>query len=144
MKWQEYLDKTKKIARKEKSILQSLDKFDDIQKRAARSSLQIMIENAIGKAKKILKHYDCPLIPRRSSDAITFLYEVGFFNEEEYKEFIKIIGFRNAMIHDYMDFNEEILINIIKNEKYNVIYAFLINDVNINQTLRKRIANFEL
>ena len=144
MKWQEYLDKTKEIAQKEKTILQSLDIFDDIQKRAARSSLQIMIENAIGKAKKILKHYDCPIIPRRSSDAIIFLYEVGFFNEEEYKEFINIIGFRNAMIHDYMDFDEEILINIVKNEKYDVIYNFLTNDVNVNKTVKKRIKNFEM
>ena len=54
MKWQEYLDKTKEIAQKEKTILQSLDIFDDIQKRAARSSLQIMIENAIGKAKSTM------------------------------------------------------------------------------------------
>ena len=144
MKWQEYLDKTKEIAQKEKTILQSLDIFDDIQKRAARSSLQIMIENAIRKAKKILKHYDCPIIPRRSSDAIIFLYEVGFFNEEEYKEFINIIGFRNAMIHGYMDFDEEILINIVKNEKYDVIYNFLTNDVNVNQTVKKRIKNFEM
>ncbi len=144
MKWQDYLNRTKEIAEKEKDILQSLDNFDDIQKRVARSSLQIMIENAIGKAKRILKYYDCPIVPKRASDAIVFLYEVGFFDEEEYRDFIKIIGFRNAMIHDYMDFDEEILVDIVKEEKYKKVYDFLLEDVNPSETIRKRIINFEL
>jgi uncharacterized protein YutE (UPF0331/DUF86 family) len=144
MKWQDYLNRTREIAKKEKSILQSLEIFDDIQKRAARSSLQILIENAIGKAKRILKQYNCPIVPKRSSDAISFLYEVGFFDEGEYRDYIKIIGFRNAMIHDYMDFDETILVDIVKEVKYDKVYKFLLDDVVLSETIQKRIKSFEL
>jgi len=144
MKFQDYLDKIKQIAKKEESVLNSLTKFNDIQIRAAKSSLQVLIENMIGKCKRILKYYECPIVPKRSSDALFFLYEVGFFDDETYGEFIKMIGFRNAMIHDYMDFNEEILIKIVKEKKYEKLYNFLLSDVCVGDTIKKRIKSFEL
>jgi len=62
----------------------------------------------------------------------------------EYRDFIKIIGFRNAMIHDYMDFDEDILVDVVKEEKYKKVYDFLISDVYISDTVQKRIKSFEL
>lgn len=144
MKFQDYLNKTKQIAKKEESVLNSLSKFDDIEIRAAKSSLQVLIENMIGKCKRILKYYECPIVPKRSSDALFFLYEVGFFDDETYGEFIKMIGFRNAMIHDYMDFNDDILIKIVKDKKYEKLYNFLVSNVDISDTVQKRIKSFEL
>ena len=55
MKLQEYLAKTKEIATEEKSILDELSKKDELTKieiRAAKSSLQTMIENSIGKQRR--------------------------------------------------------------------------------------------
>ncbi len=121
-----------------------MKEFNDIEIRAARSSLQILIENFIGKAKRILKFYDCPIVPKRATDAIYFLYEVGYFSDEEYGKFIKIIGFRNAMIHDYMEFDDDILIDVVKNRKYMVVYDFLIDDVKMDDVIIKRIKNFEI
>ncbi len=144
MKFQDYLQKSKNIAIKEINVLNSLKKFDDIEIRAAKSSLQVLIENFIGKCKRILKYHDCPIVPKRSSDALFFLYEVGVFDEEEYGEFLKMIGFRNAMIHDYMDFNEEILIHIVKEKLYLKLYDFLVTDVKLSDTMQKRIRSFEL
>ncbi len=144
MKFQDYLSKTKQIAQEEKAVLDSLTKFDAIEIRAAKSSLQVLIENLIGKCKRVLKYYECPIVPKRSSDALFFLYEVGFFDDEEYSEFLKMIGFRNAMIHDYMDFNEDILIDIIKKRKYEKLYDFLLSDLHVNDTIQKRIKSYEL
>jgi len=68
MKFQEYLQKTKEIACVEKEVLDQLRKvgeqksLDLIQIRAAKSSLQVLIENAIGKAKRLLKFYQCPMV----------------------------------------------------------------------------------
>ena len=56
MKFQDYLDKTIEIANEEKVILDELsskDRLSKIEFRAAKSSLQTLIENSIGKAKKI-------------------------------------------------------------------------------------------
>ena len=129
MKFQEYLQKSIDIANEEKAILDELSKKDKLNKieiRAAKSSLQVLIENSIGKAKRVLKYYNCPVVPTRSKDAILFLYEIGLIDEEMYKSLIKAIGFRNSMIHNYIDFNVEILSEIVKNRYYLDLYNFLI------------------
>ena len=147
MRLQEYLDKTREIAKEEKDILDTLaqkQNWNKIEIRAAKSSLQTLIENAIGKAKKILKEYECPIVPTRSKDAVIFLYEVGYIDEKMYRELMSAIGFRNAMIHDYMEFDEKILQKVVKEQKYTTIYRFLIADIKVSQTIQTRIKNFTL
>ena len=147
MRLQEYLDKTREIAKEEKDILDTLaqkQNWNKIETRAAKSSLQTLIENAIGKAKKILKEYECPIVPTRSKDAVIFLYEVGYIDEKMYRELMSAIGFRNAMIHDYMEFDEKILQKVVKEQKYTTIYRFLIADIKVSQTIQTRIKNFTL
>jgi len=147
MKFQDYLDKTVEIAYEEKMILDELsskDKLNKIEFRAAKSSLQTLIENSIGKAKKILKHYDCPIVPTRSKDAIFFLYEIGLIDEERYQALISAIGFRNSMIHDYMKFDKNILIDIVKEKRYLQIYDFLIQKPDYSEILKKRISSFSI
>ena len=147
MKFQDYLQSSIKIANEEKEILDLLsqkDSLDKIELRAAKSSLQTIIENAIGKAKRILKYYNCPITPTRSKDAILFMYEMGLIEEGVYKALIGAIGFRNSMIHDYMDFNEEVLKSILKEKLYVSIYNFLIEIPEYNEILLKRIESFSI
>ncbi len=134
MKFQDYLDKTIDIANEELKVLEqlsSLEKLNSIEFRAAKSSLQTLIENSIGKAKKILKHYGCPVTPTRGRDAMLFLYEVGAIDEERYQELNSAIGFRNSMIHKYMKFDKNILIKLVKDKKYINIITFLSNHQSI-------------
>lgn len=65
-----------KTAESEQEVLDILHKklksggiLSKIELRAARASLQILIENCIGKACRILKYYNCPLVPQRGRDA---------------------------------------------------------------------------
>ncbi len=145
MKFQDYLQKTIELANEEKEILDELalkDKLDKIEIRAAKNSLQTMIENAIGKAKKILKHYNCPMVPTRSKDAFVFMYEIGLIDDERFNSLSMAVGFRNSMIYDYMKFNENILYSILKDRKYNEVYNFLIERPDYSYSLLKRIENF--
>ncbi len=145
MKFQEYLQNTVRLANEEKEILDELaskDKLDKIEIRAAKNSLQTMIENAIGKAKKILKHYNCPMVPTRSKDAFIFMYEIGLIDDERFNSLSMAVGFRNSMIHDYMEFNENVLYSILKDRKYDEVYDFLIETPDYNDKLVKRIENF--
>jgi len=140
-----YLTRTKQIAKEEKEILDYLSKKDNlspIEIRATKSSLQVLIENMIGKSKKILKEFDCPIIPQRGRDAIFILYEVGAITHEQYREFMGAIGFRNSMIHDYMDFKVEILLSILREKRYINIYEFLIEEPEYKESVQKRIENF--
>ena len=145
MTFKDYLINTNKIATEEKDILDELSNkklLSPIELRAVKQSLQVLIENMIGKSKRILKEYNCPIMPQRSKDAIFFLYEVGAIDDDEYSNLGFAVGFRNSMIHDYMKFNNDILFNILKEKKYLDIYNFLINKPNYSQVIIKRIENF--
>ncbi len=145
MNFTKYLTRTKQIAKEEKEILDYLSKkgnLSPIEIRASKSSLQVLIENMIGKSKKILKEFDCPIIPQRGRDAIFILYEVGAITHEQYREFMGAIGFRNSMIHDYMDFKVEILLSILREKRYINIYEFLIEEPEYKESVQKRIKNF--
>ncbi len=147
MKFQDYLAKTVEIADEEKAILDELSSQEVLNKiefRAAKSSLQTLIENTIGKAKKILKHYNCPITPSRSKDAFLFMYEMGLIDDERFEALNSAIGFRNSMIHDYMKFDKKILEQIVKEQKYLEIYRFLIETPNYTETMKKRIESFSI
>lgn len=147
MTFQEYLDNTKKIAQEEREILDEMsDKssWSKIEIRAVKNSMQVIIENSIGKAKRTLKQYNCPIIPQRGSDAFEFMYETGLIDDDTYATMKSAIGLRNAMIHDYMNFNDSILFNVVKGKKYLSIINFLEEDVNYSSVQLSRIENFFL
>lgn len=145
MQFKDYLIKTKEIADEEKEILDLLSSQNELSKieiRAAKNSLQVLIENVIGKSKRILKHYNCPIIPQRSKDALVILHEAGAIDDELYSSLSNAIGFRNSMIHDYMKFDENILFKILNSKSYIDIYNFLIDDTSYNNIIIIRIENY--
>ena len=149
MKFDAYLESTKKTAESEKEILDILCSqlrsepvLGKIELRAARASLQILIENAIGKARRILKHYNCPLVPGRGRDAFTVMYDAGLLDDDLYQSLMQSVGFRNAMIHDYMNFDEAVLVRIVNEQRYLDIYNFLLEQPDYNSVQRSRIENF--
>jgi uncharacterized protein YutE (UPF0331/DUF86 family) len=146
-----YLENTVKTAETEKELLDILSEhlraegeLSKIEMRAARASLQILIENSIGKARRILKHYNCPLVPSRGRDAFTILYDCGALDDELYRNLMQAVGFRNSMIHDYMNFDEEILLKIVRQQRYLDIYHFLLEKPEYNSVQRARIESFSV
>jgi len=140
-----YLIATTKIANEEREILDFLSQKETltpIELRAAKNSLQVIIENLIGKLKRVLKHYDCPVIPQRSKDALNFLYDVGAIEDDMYYSLGAAIGFRNSMIYDYMKFKDEILFDILRERRYLDIYNFLIDGVDYREVIITRIENY--
>ncbi len=147
MDFHDYLHSCGQTARLEEKLLEELARkgeFSLLERRAARSSMQILIENAIGKSRRILKHYNCPVVPRSGRDAVTFLYECGVVDETLYRELNAAIGFRNAMIHDYMNFSEEILEEMVKTFRWRFLVDYLLWEPKLNATQIHRIENFFL
>jgi uncharacterized protein YutE (UPF0331/DUF86 family) len=143
--FKDYLLNSAKIANEEREILDYLSQkefLSPIELRASKNSLQVLIENMIEKSKRILKHYDCPIIPQRSKDALFILHEVGAISDREFCSLNGAIGFRNSMIHDYMQFINEILFNILKEKKYMDIYNFLVDEVEYRSVIINRIENY--
>ena len=147
MTFQEYLNNTKTVAKEESEILDEMSKktqWNKIEIRAVKNSMQVIVENSIGKAKRILKNFDCPIVPQKGSDAFEFMFEMGLIDDEVYSTMKSAIGLRNAMIHDYMNFNDDILKNVVQSKKYTDIIEFLNSDINYSDTQFKRIENFFL
>jgi uncharacterized protein YutE (UPF0331/DUF86 family) len=149
MKFDTYLESTQKTAESEKEVLDTLNSYlqrktslGKIEMRAARASLQILIENAIGKARRILKHYNCPIVPSRGRDAFEIMYNTSLIDDEQYQNLMQAVGFRNAMIHDYMNFDESILLKIVANQRYLNIYHFLMEQPKYTNVQRSRVENF--
>lgn len=148
MTFYDYLAKTRLIATEEKSILDELHQkivlngtLDGMQSRAAERSLQIMIENLIGRCKKILQHYDSPIIPLSGYESAEILKNVAFFEEEEFNAMRRLFGFRNAIVHDYMDLDRLIVKAIVEKQEYLLLVDFLMRDFTENDIIRKRIEN---
>ena len=149
MRFQEYLQRTIDVSTVEKNVLDQLcellaqgKELDLIQIRAAKSALQVLIENSIGKGKQILKHFQCPMVFHKGKEVFWVLTETGVIDEELQGILTQAIGFRNSMIHDYMNFDEKILVDILVNEQHIKIYNFLIAPVELDETQKSRISTF--
>jgi uncharacterized protein YutE (UPF0331/DUF86 family) len=149
MTFPDYLAKTKAVANEEGTILDSLHqqhklhgRLDEMQVRAAERSLQIMVENLIGRCKKVLQYYDSPLIPLSGYDSAEILKNVGFYEDEEFVQIRRFFGFRNAIVHDYMDLDRSIVAKIIEHQDYKQLEDFLIRPFQENGVIRKRIENY--
>ena len=128
----------------EKEVLDILRSrsLDKIVIRAAKSSLQTIIENSIGKAKKILQHYHCAVIPNESRDALRILADCEAIDDDTANALFAAVGFRNAMIHDYMTFNQDILVGILSSQRYDTIIDFLMDRCEYSDLIQRRISNY--
>lgn len=93
--------------------------------RAAERTLQILIEACIG----IAKHWNYALSKTAPADAYSAfeaLSQQGVEGLEEV-EWKKIIGMRNALVHDYLNIEPEIIRALIRSARYLALLTFANN-----------------
>ena len=71
-------------------------------------ALQVLIENAIGKSKHLLKSKDVT-VPVSAYDAFASLEQHGLINSQELEQWNSMIGLRNRIVHDYMNIDADIV-----------------------------------
>ena len=84
---------------------------------AAQRALQIIIESLIGFSRYIYlqKHN---ITVSKSRAALDGLLKQGDISRTDYELAIKMIGFRNVLVHDYLDVKRNIIEAIIKKKQY--------------------------
>ena len=105
------------------TLLQQSD-LSNLEYRAAERSLQISIEACIGIAKHWAKHKT----GHRANDAYQSfeqLSQTGEITLDDLKNWRKVIGLRNALVHDYLNIDAEIVRSIIKNSFYKQLFDFI-------------------
>lgn len=90
--------------------------------RASERTLQVLIEACIG----IAKHWVYALNKSAPADAYSAFEAlsqrgIASINDVEWR---KIIGLRNALVHDYLNIEPDIIRQVLKNASYNPLFIF--------------------
>lgn len=87
--------------------------------------IQVVVENAIGKSKHLLKSLSQP-VPVSAYDAFSSLAQAKLIAEEDLPAWNAAIGLRNRIVHDYMNIDLKLVYGLITDKKLNFIADFLL------------------
>lgn len=89
--------------------------------RAAERNLQLLIEACIGIAKQSLKARGLQ-VPSDARRAFSKLQSLGL--DQSGADWNRVIGMRNALVHDYLNLEPERIAEVIRNDKYTQLLLF--------------------
>ena len=110
-----------------KAILQQGRALTPLEQSGVLHALQILIENAIGKAKQLLKASDQP-IPVSGYDAFKALANRNLIAQTDLPAWNAIVGLRNRIVHDYMNIDMEQVLALVAADKDQFVAGFLRKD----------------
>lgn len=84
---------------------------------AIQRALQVYIESFIGLARYFVQQ-KYQLSVSQSRQALDELKARNYLSIQQYQELMKIIGFRNVLVHDYLDVNDAIVKALVKQRLY--------------------------
>lgn len=87
-------------------------------------ALQVLIENAIGKAKICLKQAGQP-VPVSAYDSFALLQQLGHLTAEQLQDWQRAIGLRNRIVHDYLNLDPQLITQLLQSNAYTFIVQFL-------------------
>jgi uncharacterized protein YutE (UPF0331/DUF86 family) len=126
-----YQKETEKLAERNGKLLNELHNklmqtadLSIIEEQAMLHALQIIIENAIGKARHLLKAKN-EKVPISAYDLFEQMKSLDLIDDRALQEWRKIIGLRNTIVHEYMKVNITLVKTIVKKEQYSFVLDFL-------------------
>ncbi|MCK5353491.1 MAG: DUF86 domain-containing protein [Methyloprofundus sp.] len=126
-----YQAETARIASEQTALLDEVyqalsagQSLSRLEKNGALHALQVLIENAIGKAKQILKAKNEP-VPVSAYDAFDSLARLGAIKQTELEQWNQAIGLRNRIVHEYMNIDMQLVMLLISQKQYTFITEFL-------------------
>ncbi|WP_298435674.1 DUF86 domain-containing protein [Geobacter sp.] len=92
-------------------------------------AIQVLIENAIGKAKQLLKAAG-KQVPVSAYDSFHALADLGLIEISSLSAWNAAIGLCNRIVHDYMTVDMTRVLELVRNEQYRFVTEFLLAPVN--------------
>lgn len=89
--------------------------------RAAERNLQLLVEACIGIGKQLLKAQG-KHVPNEAREVFVKLKSLGL--EVDNVPWNKVIGMRNALVHDYLNFDRELVVEVITAGHYLALLEF--------------------
>jgi len=97
-----------------------------IERKAAERLLQTLVEACIGIAKHWLKQ-EKKVLPVNAYAVFEKLMELQLIPQDSTEDWQRIIGMRNAIVHDYLNLDEKVIRAIVANKMYLKLQAFVIH-----------------
>lgn len=91
---------------------------------AAERLLQVLIEACVGISKRWLKSLGKP-VPPDAYKSFELLVSYGLLPREDLSKWRKIIGLRNALVHDYLNIDRLIILSILQRRYYMEMQHFI-------------------
>ncbi len=88
-------------------------------------ALQVLIENAIGKAKQLLKASG-ETVPISAYDAFAALVRHGEIEQTQLPAWNAVIGLRNRIVHDYMNIDMTKVLELVSQGRHAFVTEFLL------------------
>lgn len=101
--------------------------FSKLEQNGLLHCLQVVTENAIGKAKHLLKAAGEPS-PVSAYDAMQKLAQLRNWPDSVITQWNAIIGMRNRIVHEYMNIDMRLILKLVEQRKYQLIIDFLLNE----------------
>ena len=129
-----YQAETAHIAREQGALLDEArskllagDRLSRLEQNGVLHALQVLIENAIGKSKQLLKAAGEP-VPTSAYDTLAALSRRGGIREDSLPAWNAVIGLRNRIVHDYMNIDMARVLELVKLGHHEFVTAFLLAD----------------
>jgi len=92
---------------------------------AIQRALQVYIESFIGMARYFVQQkYN--LSVSQSREALDELKSRGDLSFQEHDELLKIVGFRNVLVHDYLEINDGIVQSVVTKKHYAILEILIL------------------
>ena len=130
-----YQSETALIAQEQSSLLDEASErlreggvLSRLEQNGVLHALQVLIENAVGKAKQLLKASG-KQVPLSAYDSFISLVQLGVVSETGLPAWNGAIGLRNRIVHDYMNIDMQRVLELVKNRQYHFITDFLLEPI---------------
>jgi uncharacterized protein YutE (UPF0331/DUF86 family) len=122
------------LLRQAKDILAQGRPLSPLEQGGVLHALQVLIENAIGKAKQTLKARG-DAVPVSAYDAFSALAAYGLLSPQDLLVWNSVVGLRNRIVHDYMNIDMQQVIAMVLAGRDQFVIDFLLKkhgyDVNL-------------
>ncbi|PCI26767.1 MAG: hypothetical protein COB67_09785 [SAR324 cluster bacterium] len=98
----------------------SLDDWEETDYLSIERALQVLIESLIGFARYTLEQSHQVKVSR-SREAFDELKQRQNLSHENHKKVMRLIGFRNILVHDYLNLDDDIIEAIVIKKEYELI-----------------------